>query len=353
MTPQELMDSISDAERQERIKRGLPPDHLLQWAQFPFAFAKNALRKLDSATAEWMRQTPLPGEAVWFRAVAAAAHKDYATANKLMDKFQPLVPDKGQGRIRFGAPPPPSTLTLPPVVGEYPKDAAFFLSCNDSYFRNFCVPLLVSLGDHSPGLRVHLHIMDPDLEVLALVANRLKLQITFTHEESLPFINSLGIEAGFYYHSARFIRFAEALEGTAGPLIMIDVDALATGDVRPLLARTDDCALRVRAGRLEPWNQFSACFVLGTDRSRAYFRRVADIVKADLPMSWWGLDQYAMYSAYIGTKPKVALIGPDIAGVTEDTPGLIWYTAGGRKKDINTNQTPYSILFQKYRERNL
>src|SRR6185295_3829354 len=129
-----------------------------------------------------------------------------------------------------------------------------------------------------------------------------------TSEVAKPFIESAGIAPRFYYNAIRFVRYAEALERSAGPLLMIDVDALVTGDVRPLLEWKMPVALRVRAGRLEPWNQLSACFVLGNAAARPYFRRVADIVKADLKVPFWGLDQYALFSAYLALKPEVTLV---------------------------------------------
>ncbi len=131
-----------------------------------------------------------------------------------------------------------------PVTGAYPKEPAFFFSC-DAKYAGMCFTLLTSISEYSPGVRCHVHLIDaaPDTE---LAARNIPVELSFTHERS-----GLSEQKAqwAYYNAIRFVRFAEALEGASGPLWIADVDALVTGDIRPLLSVTSEVSFRMRPGR--------------------------------------------------------------------------------------------------------
>jgi len=350
MTPQDLLKTVEEAERAARIARGLPPAHLTDFTHFPFAFAMDAVGGFKRLMTDWQRHDPNSAGAAFYMAMAELAYRNYDKANAQMERCQAIAKDDGRERMRFGLTPSTPTFTMPSVVGEYPTHPALFLSCNEFYFNSFCMPLLASIADKSPTTAVHIHLMDNKPGPVGESLRRLPLNATLTHEDPYPLIEKLGIHPIGYFGAARLIRFSEALAHTKARLVMADVDALVTGDLAPLFDMPAPTAMRVRAGRVEPFHQYSACLLVGAEASRPYFQRVADILKADLPFAWWGMDQYALFSAAVALKPEISLLGPEITAVTSETPGLFWFTAGKAKGTLASDTTPYAALYRQYEQ---
>jgi len=314
MLLEKLQKDAEAAERAERVKRGLPPDHLTDFAHYPFAFALDALARFRDE---------------------AASNPDYAA--------QIAIIDGAFGRAGLGLPVGGELRALPPVEGQYPTEPAFFFSCDAPYFKSLCVPLLMTIAEQSPGVRCHVHLIDSPDEIRSL-ASKLPLEMTFTREES-GLLNADKRDRWNYYNAVRFIRFAEALERNPGPLWISDVDALVTKDVRAMLSTKSPLAMRLRAGRLSPNEQASACLVLGTSRSVAFFQYVSRFLRAK-PF-FWGIDQFALFSAFVALRPELELIGPETAGVVDDAPGTFWYTAGANKLTLLKDETPYARAFRR------
>lgn len=338
MTLAELMALLESSERSERAKRNLPLDHCLNLDEFPFRFANGAAGAFIQAMNQWREREPKSPDALFHSAFAALLVKNYGLANEMMAGAQALE-NRPQFSMRFGIDPPHSTFELPKVFGGYPKDPCFFFVCDGLYYHSFCVPLLRSIARHSPGVRCHVHLIDGEQG-----KESLPLEMSFTFENS-------GLqdetERQRYYNAVRFIRFAEALEGNAGPMWASDVDSLVTRDIRPLLqSSTADVAMRIRPGRIEPWNQASACLVMGMRSGLPYFRRAAAILKADLSHAWWGMDQYALFSGLLGAPADLMLLGQDMAGITG--PGTFWFTGSRSKLTLMSDNTPYAKAFQGY-----
>jgi len=344
VTPNEYIKAIESAERAERTRRGLPPDHILNLSEFPFAFAKDSVATFRAAVNDWHALDQSAGSALYC-AMAAVAQADYDSANAFMEECERLEKNDGKARMRFGLAPATAAEQLPPVHGSYPTAGGLFLSCDVKYFAKHTIPLLVSLSLHSNETPVHIHFFGSNPAGVAAVLSRIGLKSSLTHEDPRPYIERTRIEPLGYYGAARLVRFEEAISQTTSPLWMADVDALSTS---PLPKTTNPLALRVRPGRVEPWNQFSACLIKGSRASLPYFRRVSAILKADLPHAWWGMDQQALYSAWLALKPEIQLIGPDLASVVEDVPGVLWFTAGLSKTRLTTDDTPYARLFRAY-----
>lgn len=337
MSPSELIAAVTEAERAARAQRGLPPYHILDFDHFPFAFALDVVASFDKAARKAFERQP---KAALFRVSAALAVKDYDLANEMMAAYRATAANPPCGNMSFGLPIEPSSMSLPPVSGQYPTEPALFLFCDGKYFQTYCIAMLASIAQNSPKTRVHLHLVDVDINAIAPVVSAGPLQISVTHEASVA-------QTSKYYGALRLIRFAEALEKNSGALWMSDVDALVTGAIDQIFHLSSPTALWVRPGRLEPWNQFSACLLMGRRESLPYFRDVANILKASLADAWWGIDQYALFSAWLSQKPRVHLLGPDL-GSLEGTPGLFWYTAGMQKRELDTSESAYARAFRKY-----
>lgn len=342
------MQAVSDAERSARAAAGLPPDHLTTFDHFPFHFTWEPLNKYGTAITKQLNSGPWDGDLMFHRLSRALSMKAYVLANEVMWNINNVYFNDPRSRMRFGLEPKPSDVVLPAVSGDWPTDPCFFICCDEKFLRNYGNAFLLSISDHSPGVRVHLHLMDttPEWEERA---KRFNLNLSITREAARPFSESIGTPKNLYYGAIRLIRFAEMLERCPRAW-MIDADSLATGDVSKLLSWSDPIALRVRAGRLEPWNQFSACLVMGSTESRPYFDRVANIIRADISTPWWGIDQYALFSAWLFDKPAIKLLGPDIAAV-DDEPGLFWFTAGKKKETITTDSSAYATKYREYQKR--
>lgn len=341
MNIQQALDALTTLERTSRAKHGLPPDHLLDWSQYPFSFAKQQLAQLSEQVDAVVRFQPGGEHLEGINAFLTAARGDYAGADEAMRRFQALEPHNPIARIRLTER-SASQEAFPPVLGSWPHDPSLFIVCDPSYFTQFAIPLLKSIARHAAGARVHIHVMG--LQPTGHLPPG--LNITVTHEDPAQFIASRRIQPANYYHSARFVRFAEALEKSP-TLLMMDADCIATGDPRPLLDGRS-AAARVRAGRIEPWNQLSACLVRGTEASRSYFCAAANVVRLHIAHPFWGLDQYALFSAYLQERPEIELLGPDVASVAADTPGLFWYTAGKRKEILAEGETAFAQLYRSY-----
>lgn len=338
MTPEELAGAVCRAESDARARRGLPLSHVLDMAEFPFAFACDQVRVFDKITREAYRTQD---GVVFMRAMAALALKRYESANNFLADARKLMPQEPKTAMRFAVEPPEIDADLPAVSGEYPATSALFLACDGVYFRDYCLPMMASIAANAPNTPLHIHLMGGPVDEIAAGLTRSALKVTLTHE--IPAHASKN-----YYGAARLIRFAEALERCVGNLWMADVDALVMGNTDALFALDAAIAMRVRPGRLEPWNQFSACLVMGSRASLPYFRRTANIIKANLASLWWGIDQYALFSAWTVDKPEIHLLGPNAVSV-DDTPGLFWCAGGERRVNVMTAETRYAQTFRKFR----
>lgn len=313
--------------------------------EFPFKFSAPQQQDYIDGAARWAESRPSDPNALLALACAQLTRRDYEAANITMARAESFAA-AALTAMRFGiGPPGPARIALPPVTGEYPKGPSFFLSCDQQYLLSYGLPLIRSMVAIDVNVPIHLHLMSNDWSVAKQLHGE---GISVTVEDPTAVLAASKIDAFQYYGAARLIRFAEALEQASGALCMLDVDALAYGDPMEILEATGDIGLRVRPGRVEPWHQFSACMVLGRPGGAAYFRRAAEIIAGHLHAPFWGLDQYALFSAWVGQRPDLALFGPDRASVTGLDPGTIMFTAGKTKRTLATDDTLYARLFRQY-----
>jgi len=344
-------------EWKHRLERDLPIHHVLTLKEFPFAFALDSVRAFYETASEWITAEPKHTIAHLFRGYALEAQSDFEGANREFGEIRKLDSSLYYSRMKLGKP-GESPANLPDVDGEWPKEPCLFLTCDAQYLKSFVVPLLKSLAQFITEQRVHLHLMSESGDEQALIKSLSPLNISVTRERGAEFISKYNIEPRCYYGAVRFVRFAQALEQNSGPLWMADADCLIRNDPTSLFSIAGDAALRVRAGRVEPWNQFSACLVMGREAARPYYREVANIIASELPKAWWGLDQYALFSAYLVLKardevPQLTLLGPKQADVEWFDDGVFWFTAGKKRNRLfssqpSSKQSAYEKLFARY-----
>ena len=162
------------------------------------------------------------------------------------------------------------TRGLPPLLNltDLPSDSGgvLYLSCNFFYFRAFALPMICSLRHKSPHTPVHLHIMDAsesEAKFAIDFCTLLKLPRFAVSVERPGLQSAKQMEARCYYHAVRFIRLYQHIQAYRCPLWLMDVDAIVNRDLSELFAMLgdNDAAMRVRPGRIEPWNQFNASCV--------------------------------------------------------------------------------------------
>ena len=163
-----------------------------------------------------------------------------------------------------------------------------------------------------------------------------------------------------YYHAVRFVRFYQILQRYNRVTWLMDVDALFNRTPDELFGRFagHDVAFRVRPGRLEPWNRFSAELVGGaTSRlSLEFFRLVTAYImhffrRGELR---WGIDQLSMFGVYNhmeqqGSTPHVMLIAQHELDAEHLDNGLIWHSSAQDKYDhLFRDQIKLGSVVDKY-----
>jgi hypothetical protein len=334
---EEYLKAVTASEMDERARCGLPRDHALDMADFPFRFRADVFREFIQNGTNAATQNPNDSYGLILGVCASVLAGDYAQADQFMEQYAAQVPPEPMRCMRFSRRRDRDPISLPPVHGAWPSEPSLFISCDPEYLREYGTLLLRSVAETAPGSAVHVHVMGN-----AETPRVNGIKITTTSE-----VPPDGLRPKEYYAAVRFVRFAQALEVSQTPLLIVDVDGLCTADHRPLLAG-DDAGLRVRAGRIKPWEHFSACCVRGTPQSLRYFQAVSDIVLRSISDPFWGIDQYALFAAYAQERPKLSLFGPDVASVVDDVPGVFWFTAGNSKLSLGTSNSPYAQLHRRY-----
>ena len=355
---QVLQSLLSNKEQAERMKRGQMPYHVASIDEILFvhgrAYAEDfeatwtALAKANPASTQAQMALGYarfavgdrPGADAQFQAVADQ-HKDGVALNiRLAPAFYDELRTYTHDDLVRGLPP---LLNVTPLCPD--PAGTLYLSCNFYYFRAFTLPMIVSLREHSPKTPVHIHLMDAnESEVeFALAFLRSLAPLKFAVSVERPMLqNAAQMEARCYYHAIRFIRLLEHLEAYKSPLWLMDVDALINRDLEGLFAQLNgrDIAVRVRPGRLEPWNQFNACVVgaAPTGSSREYLRLIAGYIAHFYQKSLlrWGIDQLAMYGVFTDMRdhaaaPTLMLLDDHHVDYTYFDDGYVWCNSGAGK----------------------
>lgn len=341
-----------------RRNRGLPAYHATSINEMFFHEAASTLEKLRTISAELVEQDPTDDWAKMTEALATFATGDLEHAQEKFSAVGGETFSSMARAVRFDeeffnglkATADSKLLNGLPEV-EFIKTCDFgahnvlYMSCNSSYFDTYTKPLLRSLSHAGPGTQVHIHLMDSSEEHTE-AARRFCCNLPNVHtalsveRPSLP--ENDPTAARSYFHAIRFIRFYHHLKQYNKTLWLMDVDALFNTSPQTFFATISesDVALRVRPGRLEPWNQFNACLlgVRPTSKGLNYLESVAAYIayfyqQQNLP---WGIDQLAMYACYVDLErhlasPKLQLINEHTLDYEHKPDGVLWCSSGSIK----------------------
>lgn len=194
----------------------------------------------------------------------------------------------------------PRLAAMPPVSGEMPgRERPGFVvcvSCDARYFHEFARAVPLSADQASPGMEVHLHVVNPDPrfpEAVAALKARLRRTILTMSWETSPGTAQADLA------NLRFVRFAAILDAIRRPVFLLDADSLVRGDLHGLAEATGaaDLALRERPANL-PLNQrlfTGGIYVQPTEPGLRFMRRLAAYLMgcAARGIRPWYLDQCA------------------------------------------------------------
>ena len=341
----------------ERLKRGLMPYHATSLDELFFTFTAPAFADYCKLMLDAAEKHPKNAGALIGKFIALFCSRDRRGAQEVLDAVKPALPGIIWETVTFdpafyrmlesfddqmlvtGL--PPVSQVIAPAFDDAP---VAYLSCNHAYFTNFCVPMLRSLADRSPGAQVHIHIMDiSEADVIAAIGlcGTLNLRVGLSVEQ--PGVDKKSkMEARCYYHAIRFIRYYHHLKHYGRTLWLMDVDALFNRDPQEMyqVLGAHDAAMRIRAGRFEPWNQFNACIVAATltPASVLYFRLIAAYIAHFFQRGQlrWGIDQLAMYGVFEylrdeGRAPTLTFLDDRAINYDYRDDGIVWCNSGGGK----------------------
>ena len=234
----------------------------------------------------------------------------------------------------------------------HPNQPVVFISCDYSYFLTFATTLINSIRHNSPGINLHIHLMNPNVGLAKVrsYVSRIKglideidnLKINFSYE----IINPSPTKKNFlqcYYASARLFRLYQFMLRYNSPIMNLDVDGLILKHLGSVFQYVEgyDIGVRIRPGRFEPWNQIDAAgFIINpTEAGIKYLELVAKYVGAFAleEKSSWMLDQMSLFSTMeffrrhhcIYVKP----LEDKMLGNQETPYSVVWKTAGRGKFD--------------------
>ncbi len=341
----------------ERLKHGLMPYHATSVDELFFKFCAPEFADYRQLALDTAAKHPNNAHALLRKFLTLFCSRDRPGAQQVLEILKPALAGKIWETVTFDpafyrmlenfddqmllAGLPPVSQIIEPSFSDAP---VAYLSCNHTYFVNFCVPMLRSLADRSPGGQVHIHIMDisqADVIAATSLCQSLNLRVGLSVEQ--PGVDKKSnMEARCYYHAIRFIRYYHHLKHYGRTLWLMDVDALFNRDPQEMyqVLGDRDAAMRIRAGRFEPWNQFNACIVAATlhPASVLYFRLIAAYVAHFFQHGQlrWGIDQLAMYGVYEylrdeGRAPTLAFLDDRAINYDYRDDGIVWCNSGKNK----------------------
>ena len=353
----------------ERIKRKLMPYHATNLEELFFTYADEEFAKFLELSKKMIEKDPEDISAQMTEFTAKFCSGDRPGAESVLKKFKTHITGHILETVTFdpafyemleGFSDVDLLKNLPSVETilspDFSEDPIAYLSCNFLYFENFAAPMIRSLADVNPSAQVHLHIMDAEpaqLNAATAFCQFLGPKIALTVEQ--PGVEKQGKAAArSYYHAIRFIRFYQHLLHYKRTLWLMDVDALFNRSPQSMydVLQDKDAALRIRAGRLEPWNQFNACIVAGSASASSleYFRLIAAYIAHFFQKDGlrWGIDQLAMYGVFEymrdnGRAPDLAFLDDKAIDYEYLEDGIVWCNSG-RSKFLHTQRNPDGSL---------
>jgi tetratricopeptide (TPR) repeat protein len=195
---------------------------------------------------------------------------------------------------------------LPPLLGDIPtvapNDVVVFLAVDNTYFWQHALVLLGSLGRHSPGIKCHVHVINPDLQVpraVEIIARMLpQIGLSYSYEQA-DFEGCSIAHIRTYYASIRFVRLAEIFARSQATYFCLDADCIVRDDlaarVSPL--QVADVGIRMRYDEKPHLTVAAGALMLRPTAAAAKFiERVGTLIGRTLEAreAVWFLDQVVL-----------------------------------------------------------
>lgn len=366
-----------------RIENGQKPYHASSLDDLFFHYAEATLEELKTSAADLANAHPDNDWARMTNALTAFATGDLEQAQHKFSSIKEESLSLMAHTIRFDedffkvlrkSTRPKILEGLPRVEAvktcEFDANNVLYMSCNASYFDLYAKPLLRSLSHTGDGHQVHIHLMDsaPGHTEAAHTFCRDLSNVHFAMSLERPCLpENDPAAARAYFHAIRLIRFYHHVKHYDRTLWLMDVDAIFNKSPQSFFSTISgaDIALRVRPGRLEPWNQFNACLmgVRPTQKALDYLEYVASYIayfyqKQQLP---WGIDQLAMYASYVDLErqteaPELSFLDDQVLDYEHNADGILWCSSGSLKLTSyarasgpdDPNATPYDKAFARF-----
>lgn len=205
-----------------------------------------------------------------------------------------------------------------------------FVSCDDTYFVKYAVPLALSLVECDSPLALHIHLVNPgdeDFALLQRLDTLLAGNLRATYERTV--IDSI-CHPSVYYSCMRFCRMAQFKLSSVHDYAMLDADMLVNrsfsfAELRAIASNDADCILTYSPN--EPiWDCLLAGFCLFGARADNLLANISAFILRSIQQqkSRWFLDQVALFLA-----------------AQHSTDGQIGYAAAKAFYDLEHNPDSY------------
>ncbi|MGH7030853.1 MAG: hypothetical protein ACREEZ_10550 [Stellaceae bacterium] len=285
---------IERAEAALRITVALEPTH--QGAIYALASLLACRGAFEEADAFFARDLPVrcdDGKFTWTRCIRLPL------PGRPLGAEAPAEPVPRGRQVRFD-----------PLTKGAGLRAVYALAADAAYLRRFGRPLAASLARWGGGgLLLHLHIINPDQEAHALLAELASGPLPLGISEEAVDLSAWEEDARrSYYTCARYLMLPELLAHYQAPILVADIDQMLLADPAPLLARAtegDVGLLLFENQRQNLLSRISATLLLAAPTSGA--RRFAVTLAAVLAEAIaqpdrmvWHLDQAALAVTQLG-----------------------------------------------------
>ncbi len=184
----------------------------------------------------------------------------------------------------------------PPVV----------LCCGDAkYFHRYSIAQILSLHETSPGLDIHIHVVDPvadtlsDCERLRAICSSRRMTFSFEYgDERRRMLQRV------YYACVRYCVASELRRRTRRAIVVTDADMLVRSDLNGLLNQSASSDVALVSFPFNMFaNRFSAALVSlqSTSEAGRFAAHVEAMIVQNLfgPSPTWLLDQAALYCSAV------------------------------------------------------
>lgn len=208
-----------------------------------------------------------------------------------------------QERVEAGAVP---LVPLPALLGDVPSvkpdDVVIFFVADNTYFWQHALVLLGSLGRHSPSIKCHVHVINPDPRVaraVEIIAGMLPaLGLSYSHEQ-IDFQGCSKVHIRTYYASIRFVRLAEIFARSPAVYLCLDADCIVRDDIAAQVSALEiaDVGVRMRYHEKPHLSVAAGALLLRPTAAAAQFiDRVGTLIRRTLEAqeAVWFLDQVVL-----------------------------------------------------------